>query len=56
MPTNLAVAFHTEGVGPDGRQHLDFIGKVNSRGFAVGNFWASMGFSDSSPLNNGSLK
>ena len=50
------MAFHEElGVREDGSGHLDFIGKVNSRGFAVGSFWTSGGFSDSSPLNNGFL-
>ena len=31
------------------------MGRVNSRGFAVGNFWTSMGYSDSSPFNHGFL-
>ncbi len=56
MPREVAVAFHDEGDPPDGPDpHLDFIGRVNTRGFAVGNFWTSMGYSDSSPFNNGFL-
>ncbi len=59
MPRDLAVAFHEESNDssspPSSNPHLDFIGRVNSRGFAVGNFWTSMGYSEASPFNNGFL-
>ena len=56
MPRDIALAFHEDSNLPGGMSnHLDFIGRVNNRGFAVGSFWTSMGYSESSPFNNGFL-
>ena len=34
---------------------IDFIGRVNNRGFAIGPYWTSAGYSESSPFTNGFL-
>ncbi len=54
MPRFLAIAFHDE-LEDEETKHLDFIGRVDARGFAVGPFWSSGGFNEASPLNNGFL-
>ena len=59
MPKNYAIAFHDDDnddeEGVNGRKFIDFIGRVNKRGFAIGPYWTSTGFSDSSPFTNGFL-